>query len=221
MIRHVVAFFALIVALSCSHNHKPLGNTNAWSADSTYQPSYARGFKIDYIKGQRVITLYDPFDTLRAPQTICVTNYAAERPAVAADQTICTEDPRWVALSSTHISPANLLGIKNFIIGVAEPHYISDSLVRARVNEGKIRNVGMAMSPDLEVIIAVKPTFVMVSPFPDISYSQIRHTGIAVVPNASYLENTPLARAEWLVFVAALFGKEATAVQLFKGIETR
>jgi iron complex transport system substrate-binding protein len=77
------------------------------------------------------------------------------------------------------------------------------------------------MSPDLEVVISLRPSFVMVSPFPDITYSQIRNAGIAVVPNAGYMENTPLGRAEWMVFVAALFGKEGKAVPLFDEIENR
>ncbi|MFT3738884.1 MAG: ABC transporter substrate-binding protein [Breznakibacter sp.] len=220
MIRYILACLILPWLAACSSSNKP-AEQGSVVADSTYQPLYARGFKIDYIKGQRLITVSDPFDSLRAPQTICVLSRLDEKPVTHADQTVCFENPRWITLSSTHISPASWLDIKGSIVGVAEPHYISDPLIQKNIEQGRIRNVGMAMAPDLEVVIAVKPTFVMVSPFPDINYSQIRNAGIAVVPNASYLENTPLARAEWLVFVAALFGKEPQAIQLFKDIAFR
>jgi iron complex transport system substrate-binding protein len=221
MIRYWAFLFFSLAILACTGGGKPTVVANGDVPDSTFEAKHAAGFSIDYFNGYKIIKVKNHFEPKQPPLTICVANQSIDKKKVVVNQYITTHNKRWVSLSSTHINTANLLGINELIVGVAEPHYISDPFITQKVKSGAIRNVGMAMAPDLEVVMSVEPSFVMVSPFPDITYSQIANAGIAVVPNASYLENTPLARAEWIIFVAALFDKEPQARELFNNIEKR
>jgi len=221
MIRILLTFCILSFLWACQTG-QPTGQKTSSVCDSTYAPRYAKGFSIDYYKGYKLIKINDPFDTLKAKQVVCVqTDSTIDISNIKADSYLRMANQRWVSLSSTHISPATLLNLKQNIVAVAEPQYISDSTILSGIKAGIIRNAGMAMAPDLEVILSVHPSFVMVSPFPDISYHQIVAAGIAVIPNASYMENSPLARAEWLVFTGALFNKEKDAIHQYNDIVSR
>jgi iron complex transport system substrate-binding protein len=191
-------------------------------ADSTYRPVYAQGFYMEYYPGFKLVKIHNPFDNSRDTLVLCIqTDSLFDIAKIKAHEHLWCNNQSWVALSSTHISSANLLNAKSRLVGVAEPEYISDTFVHQGLNNHTIRNVGMAMSPDLEVLLQLNPGFVMVSPFANISYSALSNAGLTVIPNASYLENTPLGRAEWVVFVASLFGEEQQAIELFDGISRR
>jgi iron complex transport system substrate-binding protein len=221
MIRILLTICTLSLLWAC-HNGQPTGQKTSQACDSTYTPRYAKGFSIDYFKGYKLIKINDPFDTIKAKQVVCVQmDSTVDISNIKADSYLQMSNHRWVSLSSTHISPATLLNLKRNIVAVAEPQYISDSTILNGIKAGTIRNAGMAMAPDLEVILSVHPSFVMVSPFPDISYHQIVAAGIAVIPNASYMENSPLARAEWLIFTGALFNKEKDAIHQYNDIVNR
>ncbi|MBN2166214.1 MAG: ABC transporter substrate-binding protein [Marinilabiliaceae bacterium] len=197
-------------------------NNNIIEPDSSFFPKYANGFWVEYFYGYKLLKIKNPFDTLTNTKTICIqTIKQFDTKSIDADSHIFLNNQNWIALSSTQISSANLLNLKSKIIGVAEPEYISDPYIHKQLKNKKIKNVGMAMAPDIEIILQQNPAFIMVSPFPDISYHQIIEAGIAVIPNASYMETTPLGRAEWIIFMGQLFNKEKKAIQIFDSIANR
>ena len=59
----------------------------------------------------------------------------------------------------------------------------------------------------------------MVSPFEGTGYGQLEKLGIPLLECADYMENSPLARAEWIRFYGRLFGADATADSLFGKVE--
>lgn len=187
----------------------------------TFEPKYAKGYSINYYKGYKELILSNPWDEngdkerflLVQDTSLIATLAEGERPILKTPVT------KWIPLSSTMISYVDLLGNKSTVCGVAEPQYISDEYIKSKVSTGEIRNVGMAFSPDYEVIVDLEPDFVMVSPFKDNNFSALKSAGIPIITNADYLEHTPLGRAEWLIFVAALFDKEDQAIELFNRIE--
>ena len=217
-------FIALAISVTgCVNTTKStFNNLNTQKADSVFVPKYAKGFMVEYYDGYKLLKIKNPFDSLSADKIICIqTDSSCPINDVKSGSHIYLSNHNWIALSSTQISSANLLSVKDLIIGVAEPKYISDNYIHQQLEKGNIRNIGMAMSPDLEIIQACNPAFIMVSPFPDISYKRIEEAGIAVVPNGSYMESTPLGRAEWLIFSGQLFNLEHKAKKIFNQIEQR
>ncbi|GAF01505.1 ABC transporter substrate-binding protein [Saccharicrinis fermentans] len=119
---------------------------------------------------------------------------------------------KWISVASTQICYANELQVLDQLVGMAEPQYVSNPKVKQGLKEGNIRNIGTAFAPDLELLLALNPDMMMVSPFKEDFYDPIRSAGIKITTNSSYLENTPLGRVEWLVYVAAFFNKEEEAI---------
>ncbi len=223
MIR-ILFSIAIVAALmmSCqtrqSNSNKPLSQTEP---DSTYLPRHAKGFKVNYFDGFTQIVLNDPWGDTTKTETIALVSELSKVDHIRASHDVVLRHPvsKWIALSSTMVNYADKLDIKHTIKGVAEPEYISDDYIQEAIADGTCKNVGMAVAPDVEVMVDMEPDFMMVSPFKDNHFKAVTGAGIPVITNADYLEHTPLGRAEWLVFVGVLTGEGEKAKRLFNDIE--
>jgi iron complex transport system substrate-binding protein len=94
-----------------------------------------------------------------------------------------------------------------------------------RVKQNRLVEVGdgtLSMSKvlDLERIRLLAPDLIFSSYLGDES-GKLREAGFSVVENLQWLESTPLARAEWLKFMALFLNREVEAERLFSSIEER
>ena len=113
------------------------------------------------------------------------------------------------------------LGVEDYIAGVCEPEYISDTLIQARIESGVIETCGNSMYPTIEKIMQLKPDAIMVSPFEQTGYGQLEKLGIPLLECADYIETSPLARAEWIRFYGRLFGAGERADSLFAQVKNK
>ncbi|MFO8001989.1 MAG: ABC transporter substrate-binding protein [Marinilabilia sp.] len=218
--------FALIFILSaCQSGHQKDSVSDLFEGqepDSVYSPSYASGFSISYYDEIRVIQLDDPWGqenqadyVLAGPEDASPEFRSAGVPFV--------EYPvdHWSAFSSTQVVFAEKIGVLETLNSVAEPEYISNSYVKERLESGEIRDVGLANAADVEVLLQSSPDFIFVSPFKDNRYRHLEEAGLLLLNDASYLESSPLGRAEWLVFFSTFFNREDQAIEIFQAIESR
>lgn len=128
-----------------------------------------------------------------------------------------------VVLSTTALAHIELLGKTDAVRGIDRLHYVFSPLVRARAQRGQIIEVGEAPALDLERIIAARPDLVLASAVgPDLGIlERIQRAGIPVLLLADWMEETALARAEWMRLYGALFGASEAAAVRFAEIETR
>lgn len=112
------------------------------------------------------------------------------------------------------------LGVEDCIAGVCEPEYISDSLICSRLANGTIVDCGNSMYPTVEKIMGLHPDAIMVSPFEGTGYGQLEKLGIPLLECADYMENSPLARAEWIRFYGRLFGAGQRADSLYNKVNS-
>ncbi|MCG8581165.1 MAG: ABC transporter substrate-binding protein [Bacteroidales bacterium] len=218
-----IVFAALLFLGACQSKHKGHLTTAQGSIpDSTYVPKYAKGFEIRYFKNYRQIILNDPWGDSTKNESIALYYDDALKDEVlkSNDYAISYPAKQWIALSSTMVNYADKLNVKSSIKGVAEPQYISDDFIQEGISNGTIKNVGMAVAPDVEVMVNLEPDFMMVSPFKDNHFAAVTSAGIPVLTNADYLEHTPLGRAEWIVFMGEVLGEGEKSKQIFKDIET-
>jgi len=226
VLKHYLGSLLFIVLLSSCHAG---GNQNIVSSlfeeqepDSLYVPAYAKGFSIAYYGKLKLIHVEDPWNSDAEGKYVLVGSGECPVKYKSADIDYVRYPVRnWSAFSSTQIEFAEILGVLETLGSVAEPHYISNSFVQKGVREGTIRNVGMAASADVEVLLDSDPQFVFVSPFKDNRYGPLIDAGLVVINDAGYLEVTPLGRAEWLIFFSAFFDKENEAMAVFDKIEQR
>lgn len=113
------------------------------------------------------------------------------------------------------------LDAREMIVGVSNPRYIYDSIIRNAVEKGMIKNIGIQGSLDVEEIVKLNPDVFFSYSDPNMIkiHQKLERLGIPVVLIDEFKETTPLAKAEWIKFFGVLLGKEAKAEQFFKRVE--
>ena len=128
---------------------------------------------------------------------------------------------RALFFTATHGNLIEELGCIDAIAGICETEYIANPRLRQAIAEGKIKDMGSAMTPDRERIINLAPDIILLSPYENAStYGNLESLGIPIVQCADYMETSALGRAEWIRFYGRLFGKGHEADSLFTSIET-
>lgn len=126
-----------------------------------------------------------------------------------------------VVTSTTHIPMVELLNEENSIIGFPYSKYVSSEKTRNLIDTGMIKEIGKETSLNTEILLDLQPELVVGYSISsaDKSLTTIQKSGINVIYNGDWLEETPLGRAEWIKFFGVLFNKEKQADSIFKVIE--
>ena len=130
---------------------------------------------------------------------------------------------RIICMSTTHMGAMELLDTRDVIAAATNKDFVCDSLIRAMMASGTIKDAGKDYQPDYEIITQVKPDLLFADGENNGAvqmYAKLKALGIKVVSSRDYYEQEPLARAEWIKFFAAFIGKEKMADSVFETIKT-
>jgi len=215
-----ILVFLLCLVQAC---YSP-GNEQVVGKDAGSGTTDARGFRIETFPGFTILGVQDPWqgssgnrlEYVLASDLSLIPDSLMHLPAVQ------TPVSRVICMSTTHVAMIEALGRTQSIVGISGPHYISNSLIRERVDAGEDLDVGADQSLNYERIVSLKPDLVMAYGITaEVSgmVKRLKDLGITVILNGDYLENEPLGKTEWLRFIAAFYemGKEADSV--FAGIQ--
>ncbi len=158
----------------------------------------------------------DTLDYLLVPQGMAV---PAGHPSA---QVIITPVQSLIVMSSMHVAQSDFVGVADRIIGLGNGHYVNSTIVRAGITSGKIKLVGMDANLNNEQVVTLHPGVLMTMSNPESAFGQYKtliDAGIPVLPNAEWLETTPLGRAEWVKLVGALTDREAFVNRKFDSVE--
>jgi len=125
-----------------------------------------------------------------------------------------------VVTSTTHIPALEALDVGDRLSGFPGTDYISSDYTRARVSEGKVINLGNNEMMNTEMTLRLKPEVVIGFSISseNKTYETLKRSGIPVVYNGDWTEETPLGKAEWIKFFAPFFQMEEKAENLFDSI---
>jgi iron complex transport system substrate-binding protein len=130
---------------------------------------------------------------------------------------------RVITLTTTNLRDFESLGVLDALVGLGGGRYVCSPAVRARLQSGRLRDVGTDVGLDVENVVALRPdlliTFV-VGNSSDGGRAKLAETGVPVAVEGSYMEETPLGRAEWIKFTGAFFGKTAEADSIFASVDS-
>jgi iron complex transport system substrate-binding protein len=218
--KYIALCLIQLVLFSCSEGRK---SGDAYAQDTTsVQLRYAKGFTITKIGDATQVTVTYPYQGATSGHTYLLVKEGADIPKVPAGTAVITVPIKSIVCTSTsHIPMLDYLGETNKLTGFPTLDYVSSSVMRARIDSGKVRELGVDKSMNLELLAALRPDLVMGYSLTG-DYGQFRkmeELGIPVVLNAEYLERHPLGRAEWIKFVALFFDKLARADSIFNTIE--
>jgi iron complex transport system substrate-binding protein len=130
---------------------------------------------------------------------------------------------RAVTLTTTNLYHLKSIGALDALVGLGGGRYVCDPDVRARLASGRIRDVGEDVRLDAEALLALRPEVLftyVVGNSSDGGLAKLAETGVPAVVEGSYMEETPLGRAEWIKFTAAFFGQGAAADSVFAAVDS-
>ena len=217
-LRTVMLFAAALLCLgACGRGHGA-PETTARAADTI---RFARNLHIEYFDGYTSVRIRDPWDTLRQRQHYVLVDRNKPVPSGLPESGIVIRIPveKAVIYTSVHTAIAEQLDALDRVAGVCEPQYITSPEVLRRIEEGRIANLGMSTSPNVEKIVDIGTEMIIASPFENSGYGSAEKLGIPIVEAADYMENHPLGRTEWVLFYGLLLGRRDEAERVFADTE--
>ena len=204
--RRILPLLVLLGLLLCSCSGRHSGDDRAVRATDTIR--YARNLHIEYFDDYVSVKIRDPWDTLRQRQHYVLVDRDKPLPARLPENGTVIRIPaeKVVIYTSVHTAIAEELGALDRVCGVCEPQYITSQAVLQRIGEGRIADLGVSTSPNVEKIIDIGTDLIIASPFENSGYGAAEKLGIPIVEAADYMENHPLGRTEWVLFYGLLLG---------------
>ncbi|MDR2064131.1 MAG: ABC transporter substrate-binding protein [Prevotellaceae bacterium] len=209
--------FGLLPVCSCRHNREKT-ETAIDRREIYYKPSFSKRFVIEKDGDNKLLTVLNPWQgSQNVKFTYTLTNGNAD-----AVHSVKIPVERIICLSSTHVAFVDFIDKADKITGVSGTSYISNENVRRRIANGQTVDVGYGNYLSYEVIASLKPDVIFaygVDGELAKTEAKLNEMGVKLVYIGEYLEETPLAKAEWLVAVAAFFNEEEKAIDKLKNIE--
>lgn len=213
---NILLLFTLILVLFSCGNQPP----KQIKPDSN---QFAHGFHIVRMGEITRLDVFNPWENARnfiysyylIPKGIAIPDSLASRAIIR------TPVEKVVVLSTTHIGFIQKLGLESTIIGVSGKDFVSNPIVRKGIEEGLVHDVGYDQNLNYELLLQLNPDLVMAYGIgADVAahLSKMKDLNIPVVINAEYLEETPLGRAEWLLFMGSFYNQNDHAQQVFNEI---
>ncbi|MBL7110562.1 MAG: ABC transporter substrate-binding protein [Bacteroidales bacterium] len=212
---------AIIIISACQSR----GNSKSPSIADNKHVQYARGFTIRDFDGYRIISVFNPWQQLHQVELTYVLYQDKEKVPVNLNAATCIQVPvnRVVTTSTTHIAMICALDKQESVVGVSGGKYISDPIIRKKIDAGHIRDIGYEQSQNFEELIGLNPEVViMYGVSGEISsvLQKLKSLQIPVVLNAEYLESDPLAKTEWIKFIACFYDELDQAGIIFDSISS-
>ncbi|WP_396158695.1 ABC transporter substrate-binding protein [Flavobacterium sp.] len=183
---------------------------------------YAKGFSIQNYKGYSVVTVKNPWP--KATQTYRY--ILKEKNGIVPDslkQNIIIAVPinTIVVTSTTHIPSLEMLGEVNSLVGFPHCDYISSKKVRTRIEADKVKELGNNHDLNTEAILDLQPNVIIGYGIDNKNptLDNLQKSGLKIMLNGDWNEETALGKAEWITFFGALYGKQKEANEIFSKIE--
>lgn len=127
---------------------------------------------------------------------------------------------RVIATSTTHLPSLVALGEEQTLVGFPGLDYISSQPIRDLINAGSVKELGQNEQMNTELALDLEPTAIVAFAMDDnnAALHTIQQSGIPVIYNGDWVEQTPLGKAEWIKLFGALYGKEAEAKLFFDNV---
>ena len=184
--------------------------------------NYAHGFQIDYYEGYRELRIVDQMagkaDTLYYLLVDSGVAAPTDKPGIPV---IVTPVRQFAVQSSVHVALADFVGVADRIVGLGNFKYVNSPVVREGIRTGKVKEIGIDSRVNSELLISMRPGLLITMTNPDATagqYKPVADAGIPVIPDAEWLETTPLGRAEWVKLIGALVNRDDSVAKKFDSV---
>ncbi len=225
LIRHIFIGLSGLLLFSCTGGKTTSDNISSaiipTDSLSMITPVHARGFNVSYMEDMTLLDINDP-ENKEAEQfhfALVGKDFKGSLPEGYTRLNIPIETA--ICMTSLQLSNFLKLGIPEKVVGITSTRHLHNEQMNQQLKTGKTHKIGIEGNFDNEVIMAINPNIIFISPFKRGGYDAIRDVDIPMLPHLGYKELTPLGQAEWIKVVGLLTGNPAEANSIFQSIEQR
>ena len=218
-IQKLILLITVLLHSGCKQNN---ALPEATKSSIKNEIQYAKGLEIYHHKGYSILKITHPWPDAK----ISFTYILQEKNGIIPDSLqqyprISVPIQSIVVTSTTHIPALELLGVENTLIGFPNTDFISSPKTRTRIDSGQVKEVGTNETLNPEILIDMAPdvivSFGLNNSNPTLD--NLQKSGLKVLLNGDWNEQSPLGKAEWIKFFGALYGLDAKAKTIFTSIE--
>lgn len=221
----ITTFVSVILTCSCSGRHSSAGqgDNEKMTVDSIsmVSPKYAKGFKVKYLDDMILLDINDPENREAERFHFALTDkdFSGTVPEGYTRLNIPVETA--ICMTSLELSNFLKLDIPEKVVGITSTRHLHNEIMNRQLKEGTTHKIGIEGNFDNEVIMALNPDVIFISPFKRGGYDAIRNVDITMIPHLGYKELSPLGQAEWIKVIGLLTGNTERANKEFSAIEGR
>lgn len=174
-------------------------------------------------EGFKILEVENPWPEADKTYTYLLIEEESKVPGnISYDQKVNIPLKSIVVTSTTHIPSLEALQEENTLVGFPGLDYISSPEIRNLIGSNKIQELGQNESINTETLISLQPEVVIGFAVNGSSktFTTIEKSGIPVIFNGDWTEESPLGKAEWIKFFGALYDKSEEANQIFEEVES-
>jgi len=197
--------------VSCNSENKTLQKEKLISTEKN---KFAKNFQIKQFENYIELEVTNPW---QGAENVKYTYHLSNKRLDA--NTILVPIKKAVVLSTTHIGLIDFVGETDKIVGVSGLDYVNNTRIIKNAALQKVYDVGYGVNLNYELLLKLQPDVVFVYGVNAETKAQINKLndlGLKAVIIAEYLEETPLAQAEWVKFMAYFFDKAEQVNQTFE-----
>lgn len=196
------------------------------AASSAQQLRYAKNFSVEELGTHKLLTVRNTWlGAGDQNQVYALVPRKSQLPELA-NTTVVVRTPvqRAVVMSTVYLGPVDDLDLYDSLVGIAHVGYANNERAHQLVSSGQVKEVQTGSALDVESMLMLRPDLILTSTSGNPTFDVnplMRRAGLPVVVTAGYMESHPLARAEWIKFYAAFYGKDEQAKVIFDQIANR
>ncbi|MCL1937204.1 MAG: ABC transporter substrate-binding protein [Candidatus Azobacteroides sp.] len=217
MKNHFFILFCLVSLFSCQRKDttQPVDSGKKTIFVQSDSAHYAQGFEIEMQGDYSVVKIQNPWVSGQTLQTYILAPKSKDLPKNLPKGTLIrTPLERTVCFTSVLCGFFNELGVLPTLVGAAEPRYIDIPYVQENVSTGKIRDIGSAANPNIEMLMVLEPEAIFINPIDEAGAGSLSKLNIPTIQCIEYIETHPLGQAEWIRFFGLLFDQKEKADSL-------
>lgn len=206
-----------LLLFACQSNKK--GTSAPVEAKDPLGVQYAKGFKVADFGHYKLVDIQDPTGESDLQYKYALLNRGSDQAGIPAGYQVI-EVPVRTVICMTNLQISNFIKLSavDRIVGISSTRFLFNKQLNEQLEAGLTRKIGIEGEFDNEMVMALNPDIILVSPFKRGGYEAIRNLDIPLISFLGYKESSPLGQAEWIKFTGMLLGLEDQAVERFDEI---
>lgn len=214
----ILLFLAVVTFIGCKKSEK---SESTSISNTKNEIEHASSLALYKYEGYSMVKVINPWPNAKKDFTYILKKKNTIIPDSLQKYTSVQVPLQSIVVTSTTVIPyLEMLGVENRLVGFPHTDYISSEKTRKLIDNASVKNVGQNEKLNMEQLIEMTPELIVTFGIDNTNpmIDNLEKSGLKVLIQADWMEQSPLGKAEWIKLYGALFGKEKEAKTLFDGI---